>query len=202
MRSLKITNVVRTVIDRTLTQTKPLTRNLIILAMALTVVRVAIAEKACICWDGTATEEGSCAVVEGSCDDFYPGAEYPDAHCYPAELSTINPNMSYVLSANGKATLVNGSVKIPFASDALLTFFKQEHAKYVKAMWKDPKTQAQLRADAQAFRKTDNGMVSPARVQKFVQDTKLKTVTVLPKGAENLRNLTPREASTGMASGR
>jgi hypothetical protein len=84
---------------------------------------------------------------------------------YTARTSTPAPD--YLLSQNGHAWVVfKDGDKAPVASDAFVSFVAKTNAKYARAP-KDAKTQKQIDDEFGAFKKSDNGMVSAARLQRL-----------------------------------
>ena len=150
-------------------------------AVLISSAGVAFAE-CCICFDGTADQEGDCFVCEGSCEDFFPGGLYPEAHCYPAAKYNKATDYLFAEKDNGKAWLIVGKKRTPVLPDAVASFAKDMITKYPKNKRKDQKIAKQIKAEFDAFRKKNKDFnVSKERLTLLAKETSLLILDKEPK---------------------
>jgi|GEM_PF-6411419 len=116
---------------------------------------------ACIvCWGG------SCfSLAESSCNEVSVGT------CFTMGAQMFRPSTDYVLTEKGRAWLVQGTKRTPFASDSMSASFKRMVAKYPEAKSDDPKIKKEREAAWAAFFKTpDNGATSPDVLSRFSRE--------------------------------
>jgi hypothetical protein len=121
-----------------------------------------------ICFDS-----GDCFVVEGSCDGWCPNAPFAPTCTTQA---AFKPTLDYFVwnKLTTTALLVTPKETFKVGSDKLVQFIGKIKAKYGKAAAGDKKLQQRISAEYKAFRKTDDGIVSAARLARLAKETGLK----------------------------
>lgn len=136
-------------------------------ALALLIPVEAVAA-AMWCWGGTCRTfpDASCNEADRTL------TKVAGAICFTLGPEMFRPGTDYVvLAENGRAWLVQGTKRTPFASDRMSTSLKQMYARYPEERSDDPGVKAEIEAAwASLFGQRDSGIVSADVLSRFTRE--------------------------------
>lgn len=122
------------------------------------------ASAACkVCWLGP---DYCTTFPENSCNEYHGSSP-----CFTLGAQMFRPSSDHILTDKGRAWLVQGPKKTPFASDGMTASFKRLNTQYAASKSTDPRIKKESETAYSAlFGGPDNGTVSPGVLLYFSKE--------------------------------